>query len=189
MDENCHSEPAIEELLAESRCDRESKIRKQFYRGLRKNPFRNGLKRAPRFSGNLPHAPQVEPLKSSNRRGANNRGDKNSGSIMDRQTKLGGRETVRPGTPCHHRDGKPLKGNGRGIKDKPHHRADLGHGQQFFHAPSSTPRHNHAECQKNPPEVPVHPRIRTLSASAAQVSTVLLCCAQARTAAPRCNRR
>src|SRR6266852_1449423 len=175
MGEDGHGEPAIEKLLAEPRCDREGKIRKQFYSGLRKNPFRNGRKRAPRCSGNPPHAPQVEPLKSRNRRSANNRGDKNSGSIMDRQTKLGGCETVRPGTPCHHHDGKPLKGNGRGIKDKPLHRADFGHGQQFFHAHSSTPRQNHAECEKNQPEVPRHPRIRTLSASAAQVSTVLLC--------------
>src|SRR5216683_2245854 len=175
MGEDGHGEPAIEKLLAESRCDRESKIRKQFYSGLRKNPFRNGLKRAPRFSGNSPHAPQVEPLKSRNRRGADNRGNKDYGSVRDRQTKLGGRETVRPGTPRHHRDGKPLKGNGRGIKDKPLHRADLGHGQQFFHAHSPTPRQNHAEHEKNQPEVPRHPRIRTLSASAAQVSTVLLC--------------
>src|SRR6266481_10065881 len=172
MDEDGHDEPAIEKLLAESRCDRESKIRKQFYRGLRKNPFRNGLKRAPRFSGNSPDAPEVQPLKGGNRRGANNRGDKNSGSIMDRQTKLGGRETVRPGTPCHHRDGKPLKGNGRGIKDKPLHRADLGHDQQFFHAHSSTPRQNQTEHEKDEPDVPGHPRIRTLSASAAQVTEV-----------------
>src|SRR6266849_9061856 len=175
MGEDGHGEPAIEELLTESRCSRESKIRKQFYSGLRKNPFRNGLKRAPRFNRNSPHAPQVQPLKSCNGRGANDRGDKNPASIMDSQTKLGGRESVRPGTPCHHRAGKPLKGNGRGIKDKPLHRADLGHGEQFFHAHSSTPRQNQAEHEKNQPEVPRHPRIRTLSASAAQVSTVLLC--------------
>src|SRR5216683_3438068 len=82
MGEDGHGEPAIEKLLAESRCDRESKIRKQFYSGLRKNPFRNGLKRAPRFSGNPPHAPEVQPLKGGNRRSADNGSDKDAGSFF-----------------------------------------------------------------------------------------------------------
>src|SRR6202521_1598668 len=172
MDEDGHGEPAIEKLLAESRRNREREIGKQLHRGLWQDPFRNGLKRAPRFDGNSPYTPQVQPLKSRNGRGADNRGNKNPGSVMDRQTKLGGRKSVRPRTPCHDSDGKPLKGDGRGVQPKPLHRVDVWQRQQFLHAHSSAPRQNHAEHEKDEPNVPGHPRIRTLSASVAQVTKV-----------------
>src|SRR5712664_3658544 len=119
MGEDGHGEPAIEKLLAESRRDREREIGKQFHRGLRQDPFRNGLNRAARFGENSPHAPQVQPLMSGNGRGADKRGEKNPGSVMDRHTMLGGRKSVGPGTPRHYGDGKPLKGDGRGVKSKP----------------------------------------------------------------------
>src|SRR6266851_943997 len=172
MDEDSHGEPAIEKLLTKSRCHCEREIGEQLHRGLRQDPFRDGLKRAPGFDGYSPHAPQVHPLKSRDRRGADNRGNKNSGSVMDRQTKLGGSETVHPCTPCHHRDGKPLKGNGRGIKGKPLCRADVWHRQQFLHAHTPAPRQNQAKHEKDEPDVPGHPRIRTLSTSVAQVTKV-----------------
>src|SRR5260370_32616220 len=89
---------------------------------------------------------------------------------MDRQNKLEGRETVRPCTPGHHRDGKPLEGNGRSVKGEPLHRADVWHRQQLLHANTSAPRQNQAEHEKDKPDVPGHPRMRTLSGSVPQVT-------------------
>src|SRR5229473_4630929 len=175
MQKDGHGEPAIEKLFAESRGNREREIGKHFHGGLRQDAFGKSLKRAPRFEGQFPRAPQVQPLKSRNRRGADNRSNKKPGSIRERQAKLGGRESVRPGAPGYHRDGEPLKGDGRSVKGESLHRADVRHGQQFLHAHSSAPRQNQAEHEKDEPDVPGHPRIRTLSASVAQVTKVRLC--------------
>src|SRR5258707_9064210 len=112
MDEGCHGEPAIEKLLAKSRCNRERELGNQLHCGLRENPLRDGLQRPPSRKGHFTDTPQVQPLKSRNRRGAENRGNKNPGSVLDRQTKLGSRKSVRPCTPRDHRDSEPLKGNG-----------------------------------------------------------------------------
>src|SRR5260370_2321143 len=172
MDEGCHGEPTIEKLLAESCCHCKDEIGNQLHSGLRENPLRDGLQRPPSLKGHFTDAPQVQPLKSRNRRGAENRGNKNPGSVLDRQTKLGSRKSVRPGAPSHHCYGEPLKGNGRGVKGDPLHPADVWHRQQFLHARSSAPRQNHAEHKKNQPDVPGHPRIRTLSLSAAHVPKV-----------------
>src|SRR5260370_2557964 len=172
MEEDGHGEPAIENLLTESRGNRQRKIGKQFHLGLRQDPLCKGLNRAPRFNRNSPHAPQVQPLKRRNRCGADNRGSKNPGSIMHRQTKLGGRKSVRPCAPCHNCDGKPLKRNSRRVEGEALHRADVWQRQQFLHAHSSAPRQNHAEHKENQPDVPGHPRMRTLSAAVAQVTKV-----------------
>src|SRR5260370_21664244 len=169
MEEDGHGEPAIQKFLTEPRCNRQRDIGKQFRVGLRKDPLRKSLNRAPRFDGNSPHAPEVQPLKRPNRRGADNRGDKNLGSVGHRQTKLGGRKSVRPCAPGHNCDGKPSKRNGRSVKGEAIHRADEGQRQQFLHARAAAPRQDHREHKKNEPDVPGQPRIRTLSACAAQV--------------------
>src|SRR6266550_331044 len=167
-----HGETAIQELLAKSRCNRQRQIGEQLHGGLRQDPFGDGLKRASRFYGNSPHAPQVQPLKGGNGRGADKRGNQSPGSAMDRQTKLRGRESVRPGTPCHHRDGQPLKGHGRSVKRKPFHRANAWHRQQLPHAHSPAPRQNQGEHEKDEPDVPRHQRMRTLPVWVAQVTNV-----------------
>src|SRR6266481_4420415 len=128
MGEDGHDESAVEELLAESRGNRQGEIGKQLYGGLRQESFRDGLNGAPRSDRNSPHAPQVQPLES--RRGR--------------------------------------------VKDEALHRGDLRKRQQFLHARPPAPRQDQAEHQEDYPSVPRHPRIRTLSTSAAQVSIVLL---------------
>src|SRR4029077_11655392 len=165
-------ESAIEKFLAEACGNGEREIGKQFHGGLRQDPFSDGLKRAPRFDRDAPYAPQVQPLESRNRRRASDRRNKNPGPIMNRQSQLGSAESVRPCAPCHNRDGNPLKGDRRGVKDEALHRADLRQRQQFLHARSPAPRHYQAEHQEDHPNVPGHPRMRTLSASVAQVTKV-----------------
>src|SRR2546427_7066583 len=159
-----HGEPAVKKFFTESRGYRKRKIGEQLHRGLRQDPFRKGLERASRFDGKFPYTPQVQPLKSRNRRGADDRGDKNSASVRNGQTKLKGRKSVSPCAPCHYSDREPLTGNGRGIERKPLRSADLRHRTQVLRPHSSTPRQDHAEHEKNQPEVPGHPRMRTLSA-------------------------
>src|SRR5712664_4403314 len=163
MQKDGYREPAIEKLLAEACRNREREIGQQLNGRLRQNPFPEGLQGAPRFDGKFPYAPQVQPLKGRDYQRTSDRGDKNSASVLDCQTQLGGRESVCLCPPCHYCDGDPLKGNRRGIKGKPLRSADVWHRQKFLHAHSTTPRQNHAEHQENQPDVPRHPRMRTLS--------------------------
>src|SRR5260370_25063134 len=175
MYEDGHGEPAIQKLFAKSCGNREGEVGKQLHGRLRQDPFRKGLQRAPRFNGNSPHTPQVQPLKGGDRQGADDGGEKNPASAVNCQTKLGGRKTVRPCPPSHDRDREPLKGNGQCVERKPLRSADEWLGQQFFRPHSPAPRQNHAEHEKDQPDVPGHPRIRTLSASVAQGETAPWC--------------
>src|SRR2546422_8715036 len=164
MQQGGQGKPSVEKLFENSCRNREREIGEQLHRGLRQDPFRKGLERASRSEGKFPSTPQFQPLKSRNRRGPDDRGDKNSASVRNGQTKLRGRKSVSPCAPCHYCDREPLKGNGRGVERKPLRSADLRHRQQFFRPRSSTPRQDHAEHEKNQPDVPGHPRMRTLSA-------------------------
>src|SRR3979490_68514 len=175
MQQDGDREPAIKKLLAKSRGYRERKIGKQLYGRLRQDSLRQGLKRAPPFYGNSPHAPEVRPLQRRDGRGADNRGNEDPGSALHRETELRGRESVRPGAPPYDRHRKPLKGNGRGVKPEPFHGRDVRHGEEFLYAHPPAPRQKQAQYEKNQPDVPGHPPIRTLSLSAAQVSIVPLC--------------
>src|SRR4029077_6905611 len=85
MDEDGHGEPAIEEFLAKPGRNRKREIGEQLHRGLRQGPLRDGLKRAARLGGNSPYTTQVEPLKSRDGRGTDNRSNKDSGLVRDSQ--------------------------------------------------------------------------------------------------------
>src|SRR5260370_4514427 len=174
--EDGHGEPAVEKLFAKSCGNREREKGKEFRGGLGQDWFGEGLQKARGFTWKFPYAPQIQPLNGRDPQGADDRGEKNPASVVNCQTKLGGRKTVRPRPPSHHRDREPLKSNGGGVERKPLRSADVRHGQQLFRPHSSTPRQNHAEHQKDEPEVPRHPRMRTLSLSVAQVTRVPTAC-------------
>src|SRR2546427_9723672 len=132
MPRGAHADPSVENLFAKSCRNREREIGEQLHRGLRQDPFRKGLERASRFDGKFPYTPAVQPVKSRNRRGADDRGDKNSASVRNGQTKLRGRKSVSQCAPCHYSDREPLTGNGRGIERKPLRSADLRHRTQVL---------------------------------------------------------
>src|SRR2546427_6857260 len=70
MQHGSHGDPSVENLFTKSCRNREREIGEQLHRGLRQDPFRKGLERASRFDGKFPYTPEVQPLKSRNRRGA-----------------------------------------------------------------------------------------------------------------------
>lgn len=160
-----HRKTPIKKLFAESCCHRKYQKRKQFYRGLWQDPLRDHLNSSSRARRQPTNVPQIKPVECRNRRSADNRTNCQPGPLTGRQPQFSSRVPVNPRPPGHHRHNQPLKRNGGGVKYDPFHRPDLRHCQQCLQASPPTPWKHHAKHEKDQPDIPSHPPIRTCSRS------------------------